>query len=430
MLFREKKNMLYAGIDLNNRTSQISTCSSEHPVPETMSLASGKSQFNFPTVLCKRSDVNQWFFGKEAIRHAQEGDGVLIENLLDGAYRKESIELDGEEFEMESLLALFVRQSLAAMMLGQGVDKPHYLMITVENLDYRMVELLTTIGNYMQFDREHIFFESHEESFFQYVMHQPEELRMHEVMICDYTEKHMKTYRLESNHHTTPIVSFVDKKEFPQMKLDRLPEQEERREVEARKKDAMFCEILHEVMDGKLITCAYLIGDEYSEEWCKDSLKLLCSKRRVFQGNNLYSKGACYGAYDRVNSAENRKKNLFLGQDKVKVNIGIELAGERDREYLALVDAGVNWYDVHGEWEFLLESGTDMQFILTPLTGKEKKRVTMELTDLPTRPENATRLQLKITFAAENKPVFTVKDLGFGDFFQSSGLVWEDTEEI
>lgn len=85
MLFREKKNLVFAGIELGNRISQISFCRSDKPEPETVSVVAGKEQYGIPTVLCKRFDVNQWFFGKDALKHGDGVEGVLVENLLSRA---------------------------------------------------------------------------------------------------------------------------------------------------------------------------------------------------------------------------------------------------------------------------------------------------------------------------------------------------------
>ena len=118
MLFREKKNRLFIGLELNHVSAQISFCSSEKPEPETVSLVAGKEQFAIPMVLCKRQGVNQWFFGRDAWRHSEEGDGILVEHLLERACAGEQVTLEDEQFDAVSLLALFIKHSLSVMLLG------------------------------------------------------------------------------------------------------------------------------------------------------------------------------------------------------------------------------------------------------------------------------------------------------------------------
>ena len=80
----EKKNGKRAavGYDLGRGASQISYCILDTDEVETVSSVAGTEQYNIPTVLCKRSGVNQWFYGKEALKYAKEEDGILVEDLL------------------------------------------------------------------------------------------------------------------------------------------------------------------------------------------------------------------------------------------------------------------------------------------------------------------------------------------------------------
>lgn len=430
MLFREKKNRLFIGLELNHSSAQISFCSSEKPEPETVSLVAGKEQFAIPTALCKRHGVNQWFFGRDAWKHSEEGDGILVDRLLSRACAGEQVTLEDEQFDAVSLLALFIKHSLSVMLLGSGAERPDYLMITVEEADSRMLEVLSGVGEYLQMDREHLFFQSHAESFYQYCMHQPEELRTHEVMIFEYASECLKTYRLEYNRRTSPIVSFTTQKSFPNMRLVPFTGDEAAISRQERQRDEEFAAIIEEETRERIVSCAYLIGDGYQGDWCKESLRLLCSKRRVFQGNNLYSKGACYAAYERIHPTGVSAKYLFLGKDKIKVNIGMNAVVAGKEQYYPLIDAGVNWFDVSREWDVMLESGNELFFVLTPLNGASRRTLLMKLNGLPEQDGHMTRLHIRARFLSETRLAVRVEDLGFGSFFESSGLNWEQEVSV
>ena len=164
-------------------------------------------------------------------------------------------------------------------------------------------------------------------------------------------------------------------------------------------------------------------------------LQYICRGRRVFKGNNLYSKGAAYGALEKFCLTKEGKGHTFLGREKLKTNIGLQILREGKEVYLPLLDAGINWYDAACEKEFYLESGSSYQVMLTPLTnvfpereaaGKYPVRYEkVDLFRLPLRPDGAVRLRVSMHMdQAENLHVKT-EDLGFGELFQSSGLVWE-----
>ena len=77
-----KKNSkkVVVGYDLGSDYAQISYCSFGEE-PETVSAVNGTEQYNIPVVLCKRYGVGQWYYGKEAVKYAKEGEGTLVEKL-------------------------------------------------------------------------------------------------------------------------------------------------------------------------------------------------------------------------------------------------------------------------------------------------------------------------------------------------------------
>ena len=107
-----KKNKIVLGYDLGSEFSQISYYVMGNAEPETVSVITGEQQYNFPTVLGKRLEVNQWVYGKEALQLAQDGEGVLVDNLVKLAREGEQVEVGGSSFDPVALLALFMKKSL------------------------------------------------------------------------------------------------------------------------------------------------------------------------------------------------------------------------------------------------------------------------------------------------------------------------------
>ena len=68
---------LVAGFDLGEESSQISFFHLDEEEPQTLAVIAGTQQFSIPTVLCKRFEVNQWYFGREAAKYAQDGEGIM-----------------------------------------------------------------------------------------------------------------------------------------------------------------------------------------------------------------------------------------------------------------------------------------------------------------------------------------------------------------
>lgn len=424
------KDRIIVGYDLGDAFSQISYCTYDDSEPETLAVVAGTENYNIPTVLCKRKGVNQWFYGKEAIKHAQAENGNLLSNLVELARCGESVLIEDIEFDPVSLLTLYVKRSLAMISIVSGIDKIAALMITCENLDARMVEVLNSVVAGLSLKTKVICYQSHVESVYYYTLHQPEELWQRQVMICDYNADTLRVYQMDCNRKTTPIVAFVEENVFPFTHMQELLEADAMRESVARRMDEAFLEVLQSLNQGQIVSSAYLLGDGFKEDWMQESLQYLCRGKRVFQGNNLYSKGACLGMREKILPSAIGKEYVFLGKDKLKANVGMRVARRGEDSYCALLDAGTSWYEAKHALEFLLEKDNVFTLIITPLNGREIKYAQVTLEGLPVRENAASRLYMEIEMTSESCIRLTVEDLGFGELFPATNQKWTESFEV
>lgn len=417
------------GYDLGHQFAQISYCGLGEEQPETVSAVAGTEQYNIPAVLCKRSGVGQWYYGKEAIKFAKEEAGILVEDLLELAQRGEDVIVEGEPYDPVALLTLFVKRSLSLLNIRLSFSQVEAVMFTVEELTPRMVDVLSRVAAGLQLKVQRLCFQSHRESFYAYTLHQSAELRKKDVVIFEYNTQ-LKMLRLECNQRTTPMVVLINEQCFPEMMRRVWAEEEDVRERQKQELDELFGHLAKQALEGKEISTIFLLGDGFKEGWAKESLKILCRNRRVFQGNNLYSKGACYGMLERLNPSEEWKKHVYLGVDKLKSNVGMKALRRGEDSYYAILDAGTNWYEASADFDVILESGDTVDFIVTPLTGGTVLDRPVHLQGIPERPRGTTRLNVHIEMTAINQAAVTIEDLGFGELFPSSGKAWSSTIQV
>lgn len=425
------KDRIIAGYDLGERNSQISYWIYGEDEPKTLSLVAGGESFDIPTVLCKRQGVSQWFFGRDALKRAGQEGSFLVDGLVALARAGEPVRVEEEEYDPVALLTLFVKRSMALLTAACGTDRLDGLMITCERLDGRMVEILNEVVARLSLKADQIYFQGHVESFFYYTIHQTEELWSRQVMVFDCRREGMQVYRLECNRRTTPVVAFVDEEEYP-LKLaeEEAGLEEAEREEQLAAMDGELLELLRRTCEGRLISSVYLIGEAFDEEWMRESLRYLCRGRRVFQGNNLYSKGACYAMREKLAPTEVGKKHVFLGNDKLKANIGMRLLRQGEDSYYALLDAGQSWYDVSASMDFLLTESNVFSLIITPLNGRNVKQGEVTLEGLPMRKGAASRLHMEVYMTSETCIVLELEDLGFGEIFPASHQKWKESFEV
>ena len=171
-----------------------------------------------------------------------------------------------------------------------------------------------------------------------------------------------------------------------------------------------------------MVSTVYLVGEGFNENWMKSSLSLLCRGRRVFAGKNLYTKGACYAA--KVSDDEENWPFVYMGENEMKFNLSLKVKDKGELSFLNLISAGKNWFESKGECEVIISGAYEIDFWKQLPNSREAKIETLELTDMPARPDRTTRVRITATPLSDEKIAIDIKDLGFGDIFRSSDKTW------
>ncbi len=423
------KGSVLVGYDLGNRYSQISYCIYGQEDVDTVATVVGTKQYNIPTMLCKRKGTNQWYYGKDALKNEQEG-GSPLSGLLSLARKGEEVKVEEELFDPVALLTLFIKRTMTLMNFIAPVEKIDAIMFTVEELDDRMVEVLTLVSANLGLKTSHIYFQGHTESFYSFMLHQQADLWYHQVLACEHDGLRLKLYRMECNKRTTPIVVLIEEQIYETLVIPEEAEEEKIRQDAYRLADERFLGILQGMCEGRFISTVYLLGDGFRAGWQEQSLQFLCRNRRVFQGNNLFSKGACYGLLEKLEPSEEGKKHVFLGRDMLKANIGMNVMRQGKESYYALLDAGENWYELYRECDFLLTKEKELCFVITPLDGKHVQTKVIALSEGNENGAPYTRYHMEMKMNAPDQVCVKITDLGFGEFYEASGNVWEEAFQI
>lgn len=414
---------LAVGIDLTDTYSQISYGIADDKGVDTLSLVNGGSEYMIPTALFRRKEVNQWYVGTDAVKNA-DGDGYYVDRLISKAAEGEEIVLGGEHYRPSALIALYIRRLLSMLGLVAG-NRIGALMITVDILDDHLTGVLTEAIASLSLNTDVVSFQSHMESFYYYNIYQSRELWEYSVLLFDFSEENLKSLKMSCNKNTTPVVAFVDPAYYQGMRVSEIKNYQPDNPA-ARDADQKFLEIAKEQTENQIFSAIYFIGDGFNREIYRESLSFLCTRARAFEGNNLYSKGACYAAKNRLYKTIISENHVLLGNDKLKANVGINVLKRGQNSYLPLLDAGINWFEVRKSCRIILNEGNKVILVVTPMTGKNPELAEITLTDLPKRPPKTTRLQINVRMQSESRMEVRIKDLGFGEMFPSSNLEWTE----
>ncbi len=364
--------------------------------PVTYSTAAGQEAYNIPTALCRLKDSSVWLAGYDALEADQAGEGTAVKDLLKKARKDANILLEGEEYSAGALLALYLRRCLALLEPEITPDLIAAVAFTAPDMDYELEQILVRAFSRLDLGLQKVICESHEESFYSYMLMQDAEQRRTGMLLCEYGADGAVSFStLLYNRRTNPVVYWTQR-------------QDRRIDPGLQKvgKDREFTLAVQEVLQQNEASAVYLTGED------------------------LFSKGAAYSALLHVDRPSEIQDSVFLAGDALRSNIGIEVVLREQLGYHVLLDAGVKWYNAEVEEDFILENGKEFSLLRTPVTGGEAQELTVHLDGIPDRPDRTTRLRVVLTMPAAGRLRVQITDLGFGDIFPTGGGVWEETFEV
>lgn len=146
----------------------------------------------------------------------------------------------------------------------------------------------------------------------------------------------------------------------------------------------------------------------------------------MFQGNNLFSKGACYGARERVFPSTLSSSYIYLSNDKLRANIGMTCDRGQTEVYFPILDAGVNWYEAQKSFDVILVKNNTITLNISPVNGSRTRVARISLEGLKVRGNKTNRVGIRFFMEDANAVQIEITDKGFGEFFASTGQVWRE----
>ena len=271
-------------------------------------------------------------------------------------------------------------------------------------------------------ERKYIFLQDYKSGFYYYTVNQRKELWNGDVALLECENEVMTGHVLHIDKATRPAlvtVEFAASQSVNEKVRDGRTQEEWDKE-----RDRLFFELLKKVFERRNVVTSYLLGDYFDKNWAERSFQYLCFHRHAFQGKNLFTKGACYAAMERMGLISTPDL-LFMGEDIVRENIGMNLRVRGKEVYYPIVTAGVNWYEAHHVCEFIPDEEKTITIITKPMSGGQEVNHVLRLTDFPDRPNRATRLKMTVYFTSSICCTVEVEDEGFGGFFRPSGKRWK-----
>jgi hypothetical protein len=414
---------LIVGYDLCEDFTQISCYSYKTLEPIPISTREGEEYCPIPTVLCVKKETKQWLYGEEAVACADGDAGFLVDHLLSRALTGEEVEIYQQIFTPVALLEKFLRKSLTLIKNHFPTEQITKLVVTVRNTQPVLVDVIYEALSLLGIEKDRALVLSHAGSYLYYALNQDRSLWQNDVGLFDFSEEGLQFYQIRMNRRTKPMIAGLVKTDY----TDTLSY--ELLKVMGSSASYTFENIANTVLFKQIISTLYFTGNGFEGGWADDIIKSLCVGRRVFMGQNLFTKGACYAAKE-LSGDKKLNDIILMNDDMITSSILLRVYVDTKYQEVPLTGAGETWYEVNKSIEVIPDGEIELEVIIKKIMSGEIVREKVLLNQLPERPNRMTRLEINLTCKDKSAGIITIKDLGFGEIYPETEWMMEFMIEI
>jgi len=261
--------------------------------------------------------------------------------------------------------------------------------------------------------------QNYRQSYMYYAVSQPKELWNNNVGLFELNGNTLLYTQINIDRKTIPCIIGAVSRDIS----DGIHWEELERDGDAHISYA-FINAANTALHKQLVTTVYVTGKGFEKSWANHALQELCVGRRVFRGQNLFTKGACYAA--RELSGEGKLDHcLLLDEEMIACNVSIRLYGDASMQEVMLAKAGSLWSEIDSSVDVIPDDEDEMQITIQDVLKHETKAHMLSLSGFAGRKNKMTRFTIRIRFADSHTCIVTLKDNGFGELCPSSNRVWE-----
>ncbi len=313
-------------------------------------------------------------------------------------------------------------QRMIETVPGEISVKELCIAITVPSLSQSLGDHLIAALESLGAERRNLFLQDWRTSFYYYVISMRRELWSGDVAFLRVKNQQMVGSILHIDRTVKPGIVSID--EIASADVSERARGDMNDEDWDRERDRRLYELLGKLFERRNVTTSYLYGTYFDRSWAQRSFQYLTFRRHAFQGQNLFSKGACYCVMARLGYTK-MPDLLFMGVDQISEEIGIRIRVRGKEQYQVLIPAGLNWYEAHCQIDMIPDAVKSVTIFTKPSEDGETVGHVLRLDHFPERENRASRLRMTIYFTSQNRCEVEVEDLGFGGFYPPTGKVWK-----
>ena len=372
-----------------------------------------------PTVICRKKEEDAWYVGEEAYAYTLVGEGIIVDKLIKMVRKEGTATLSGTKYEGLELLKMFLKKILKIPMEEFFCEEVKQLVVTMQRVDVKLMDALMYCADYLEIPRDRVHIVSHTESFVYYVLSQKKEVWSNQVCVFDLSEDSFHYHELKVQRGLRKMMVIAEDEALEESFNLNILETPSGGKLA----DKILCSCAERLLQKKLFSSVFLTGKGFERhEWAEQSMKLLCSRRKVYMEPELYARGAAFKGMDYL-----QEKSPYpftcICEGRLHSTVSMRVLHKEREIQLVVASAGDNWYEAKSSVDLIVENQDYVEFMVTPMDPKQKRLVKIPLEGFPKRPDRTTRLGISVGFLDEKTMAVVMKDKGFGELFPSTDAI-------
>ncbi len=372
-----------------------------------------------PTVICRKKDEDAWYIGEEAYAHTLVGEGIIVDKLIKMVRKDGTATLSGTKYEGLDLLKTFLKKILKLPMEEFFCDEVRQLVISVQKVDGKLMDGIMYCADDLGIPRDRVHIISHTESFVYYTLSQKKEVWCNQVSVFDLSEDSFYYHELKIQRGLRKMVVMAEEQALEEsFNLDILDTPSG-----GRLADKILSSCAERLLQKKLFSSIFLTGKGFTDHtWASDSMKILCSRRKVYMEPELFARGAAFKGKDYAQE-KTAYPFICICQGRLHSTVSMRVLHKERENQLVVASAGDNWYESRSSVDLIVDGQDYVEFTVTPMDPKQARLVKIPLEGFPKRPDRTTRVGISVGFLDEKTMAVVLKDKGFGDLFPATSAV-------
>ena len=293
-----------------------------------------------PTVICRKKAAEEWYVGEDAYKYTLVGEGVIVDKLLSLAAKEGTSTIGGVKYGGMELLQRFLGSILAMVRAEYGGQKIDELVISLKNMEMKLLEGLTASVEALGVPKGCIHIASHTECFVHYVLNQRRDVWGGQVGMFSLSDEDLRYYELKVTRGPRQMTAMAEHEEleegFSLSVLDTGSGQ--RWQIKSSAPAKAF-------LQKKIFSSIFLTGKGFARtDWAPEFMKQICNRRRVFVETALFAKGAAMKAEEYLNESDS-PSFVCLCEGKLWSTVSMEVMKPRTRSRSSSWHLPVSWYE-------------------------------------------------------------------------------------